>query len=275
MTADLARSSTYGTVNLIVSSDPPDARTWRALTIDPRFAEKPMVTWPAVPRWILRSLVAVCIATASATACSAQPLAGSASPDGSPPNPGSDASTSDPGYRTRGSILESPTTTTTIFVGSGTPEPATTLPAAPVTTISVPSSQSSPGAAQGGLATVPLPTSPQPIPAGTSDGDKAWCAQAKPVAQGLVAFFSLDRAQLEALVADALALEPSAPPTVQPHLIKLADTATRFIAAVAAGQATVSPQGIVQWAAQNLSPAEQQGFLTGAGDVISYISRTC
>ena len=125
-----------------------------------------------------------------------------------------------------------------------------------------------------GAATVSLPSG-QSIPPGTSAGDKAWCVKAKPVSAALLTLFSLNLQQFQQLVDQANALLPTAPAAVKPPLTFLHDIGARFLAAVQAGQAQITENGIVVWAGTNLTPAQQQQFLDDAGSVTNYINQTC
>jgi hypothetical protein len=135
----------------------------------------------------------------------------------------------------------------------------------------VPTSSTTPGAPE----TEGVIISSSTIPAGTTAEERSWCQRAKPVTERLVNLYSLDVAQLEALVNEARALQPSAPASLQPALAVLGDIGGRFLAAVKAGQTSITPEGVTTWANRNLTREQQVGFLTAGGDIVSYISRTC
>jgi hypothetical protein len=113
------------------------------------------------------------------------------------------------------------------------------------------------------------------IPAGTSAADKAWCAQAAPISTALNNLFGLTPAQLESLVNQANALVPTAPDALKPLLTILHDVGAKFLAAVKAGKATISVEGITIWANANLTQQQQAEFLGAVASVNSYLSRTC
>jgi hypothetical protein len=121
---------------------------------------------------------------------------------------------------------------------------------------------------------VTLPSG-QSIPPGTSAEDKAWCVKAKPVSAALLTILTLNLQQFQALVDSANALIPSAPAAVKPPLTFLQGIGARFLAAVQAGKATISDNGILVWANANLTQAQQTEFLQDAGSVTNYINATC
>jgi hypothetical protein len=149
--------------------------------------------------------------------------------------------------------------------GPDGPSPSSTFP---VPTLSTPSG---PGKS---TTTTTVPGAVQ-IPAGTSAADKQWCAQAKPVSAALTNLFGLTAAQLATLVDQANALVPTAPTALQPFLTTLHDTGGKFLAAVQAGKATISENGIIAWANSNLTQTQQTDFLAADSTVTSYINRTC
>jgi hypothetical protein len=214
------------------------------------------------------ALIVLCALAVSAVACGKNDDP-AAAPVGTTPD-----SRPVPGVSTAVGSTIAPGTTVT---------PGTTVAPTPTTTpSSTPTSTSSSGpttTAAGATTTilpggVALPSGVN-IPAGTSADDKAWCAQAKPVSGGLTNLLNLTPAQFETLVSQANNLAPTAPAAIKSYLQVLADVGSRFLAAVKAGRATISANGIAAWANANLSSTEQQNFLNAAGTITSYINRTC
>jgi hypothetical protein len=158
---------------------------------------------------------------------------------------------------------------TTTPVGTAAPTSSTPAPTTSASTPIVTSSTTTP------VPTQPRPTSAVTIKPGTTPEEKAWCLQAKPVSAGLNNLLGLSLAQFEDLVNQAMALKPSAPQSIQTQLALLADVGARFLAAIKAGQATLSVEGIAKWSNETLTPAQQQAFLLAAGDVTLYINSTC
>jgi hypothetical protein len=162
---------------------------------------------------------------------------------------------------------------------SGTEPPGTTDPPSSASTTAPPSpTVTTPNGVASGPAKSTTTTSTPgevQVPAGTSTADKQWCAQAKPLSAALSNMFGLSPTQFQTLVDQANALLPNAPASLQPYLSTLHNTGGKFVAAVKAGKATISVEGVTAWANANLTLQEQNDFVAADATVTSYIERTC